>query len=96
MTLVTNGALLEEAAVERAVAARVHAVAVSVDGLRATHDRIRPAADRKGSSFDATLAALRRLRAAGVRTAAITHVNRWNLDELDGIHAALGDEGVDS
>jgi len=54
--LVTNGHLLDDAAVAKAVEAGVTGVAVSLDGLQATHDRIRVGPKGPCGSFDQVLA----------------------------------------
>ena len=66
---------------ERARAARdagIEGVSVSVDGLRATHDRLRAVA----GSFDAAMNALAHARTAGLRRSANTQINRWNRGEM--------------
>jgi radical SAM protein with 4Fe4S-binding SPASM domain len=95
--LVTNGDFFAGEIVAQAKAAGISAVAVSLDGLQATHDRIRVrAAKQRGeSSFAAALAALEAARQAGMKTVAITHVNRWNRSELPAVHALLRERGVD-
>lgn len=92
VTLVTNGTRLDEAAIRRAEQAGVLAVALSVDGLRATHDRIRP--QPKGSSFDDVRAAIGRVQGSSLQTAVITHINRWNQSELERMHEMLRAWGV--
>jgi radical SAM protein with 4Fe4S-binding SPASM domain len=92
--LVTNGVCLDEAATTRALHAGVQSVAVSVDGLRGTHNRIRPATGNCPSTFDAAMAALDRVRSTSMIPAAITHINRWNFDQLEALHALLADHGV--
>jgi radical SAM protein with 4Fe4S-binding SPASM domain len=94
VTLVTNGTLLDDDAIRRARAAGVRRVALSLDGRRETHDRIRPAPAVRGSNFDRVMTALDRLRAAELEAAAITHFNRWNLDEAEAIHGLLRGKGV--
>ena len=93
VTIVTNGTFLDDSAIDQAERAGVRGVAMSLDGLRDTHGRIRP--QPKGSSFDDVAAALRRVRASCMAPAIITHINRWNFAELEGIHASLGIWGVD-
>jgi radical SAM protein with 4Fe4S-binding SPASM domain len=73
---------------ERAAAAKasgVQSVSVSVDGLGETHDELRGVR----GSFDAALAALRNLRAAGVSVAANTQINRRNLGEIEALFDVL-------
>ncbi|HPQ67684.1 MAG TPA: radical SAM protein [bacterium] len=98
VTLVTNGLLFDEKIAAQAVEAGVKTVAVSIDGLRATHDRIRPRPEHQNdlpSCFDAAIAALRRAKDAGLTTAAITHVNLWNFGEREELHRLLHAERVD-
>jgi radical SAM protein with 4Fe4S-binding SPASM domain len=71
-------------------AAGMYAVSVSVDGLEATHDLVRAAP----GSFAAATAALGHLKAAGIRTASNTTLNRLNAPELEGIYAHLKAMGV--
>ncbi|MCS6901137.1 MAG: radical SAM protein [Myxococcales bacterium] len=66
---------------ERARQAReagVQSVSVSVDGLQETHDKIRGVQ----GSYDAAMAALENLRAAGVPVSANTQFFRYNLHEI--------------
>lgn len=94
VNLVSNGSLLDDEAIAVARAHGVSAFAVSVDGLPATHDRIRPHPVKGRSQFAEVLAALDRLARVGAKVAAITHVNRWNFDELERLHALLRERGV--
>jgi radical SAM protein with 4Fe4S-binding SPASM domain len=76
---------------DRAAAAKhagVQSVSVSVDGLRSTHDALRG----MHGSFDAAIAAMRNLRAAGVPVAANTQINRRNLPELEAIFDVIAAE----
>jgi radical SAM protein with 4Fe4S-binding SPASM domain len=73
---------------ERARAAKeagVQSVSVSIDGLRDTHDALRGVR----GSFDAAIAALGHLRAAGVGVSANTQLNRVNLAELEAMFEAI-------
>lgn len=90
--LVSNGSYLTGDAVARALDAGVTGVAVSLDGLRDTHDAIRCQAARgAGSSFDDVMAALRRAGESRLMTGVITHINRWNLAELGDLYRLLVD-----
>ncbi len=94
--VVTNGTLLDQEAVRQAEQAGVVGVAVSLDGLQATHDRIRvwPGRKRK-SSFESALKALRVAKSSSLKVGAITHVNLWNLGELDQVYDLLADLYLD-
>jgi len=65
--------------------AGVHQVSVSVDGLEATHDRMR---NLKGS-YAGAMRALDNVRAAGMRPMANTNVNRLNMADLEGLYEVL-------
>jgi radical SAM protein with 4Fe4S-binding SPASM domain len=93
VALVTNGTLLDEEAVERAVQARIRAIAVSIDGLRETHDATRRYVAVSGSTFDAAVMGIRRARQR-LPVSVITQVNRTNLHELPDIGRMLGQLGV--
>lgn len=71
-------------------AAGLGQASVSIDGLEATHDRMR---HRRGSFADA-LAALDHLRAAGVAITANTNVNRLNRGDLEALYEVLRARGV--
>lgn len=93
VTLVTNGMLLDGEAIQNARDVGVRAFALSLDGLRDTHDRIRPAPDG-ASSHAGVFRAVRLLREASFPIAVITQVNRWNLAELRHLHSLLGSSEV--
>lgn len=93
VALVTNGTLMDEEAVERAVVARVGVVSVSIDGLRNVHNATRRFVDQKGSAFDAAIAGLERAR-KHLPVSVITQVNRNNLHELHDLGLVLGELGV--
>jgi radical SAM protein with 4Fe4S-binding SPASM domain len=96
VALITNGLQFDAEAAARAREAGVETVAVSLDGLRQTHDRIRvrPTGRERISSFDAALAALDHAAQAGMKSAAITHVNLWNFPELRDLYLILRDRRV--
>jgi len=89
-TVVTGGRgmTLERAALAKA--AGVQSVAVSIDGSRETHDRLRNLV----GSYDAAIAALRNCRAVGIRVAVNTQINRLSMVDLPGIFDVLRDVGA--
>ena len=95
VTLVTNGALLDDEVVHTARAAGVSAVALSLDGVGDTHDRIRPPRAPGKSSFREVIQALGTVQKVGLIPAVITHINRWNLDQVPAMHELLRQMGVD-
>ncbi len=82
-TMTTGARALDAAMARAAAAAGLQAVSVSVDGLEATHDRLRAVP----GSFRAAMAALGHIRDAGMTPFANTQWNRLNLPEVE----ALGD-----
>jgi radical SAM protein with 4Fe4S-binding SPASM domain len=95
VTVVTNGVLFDDDAAHTARDSGVSAVAVSLDGMRDTHDRIRPSHGVADSSFREVVRAIGTAQNAGLVPAVITHINRWNLGELGAVHALLRQLGVD-
>ncbi len=83
--------LLDEEMIGRIAASGVKAVSVSLDGARAaTHEEVRGVPGH----FDATVAAIRGLVAAGVKTQVNTTVMNRNAGELADVAALLVSAGV--
>jgi radical SAM protein with 4Fe4S-binding SPASM domain len=93
VALITSGARLDEATLARALDAGVGHLGISLDGPRNVHDRLRPFANGRGSSWDAAFRALA-LAAPRIRTTAITAVSRANVDHLAAVHDQLAALGV--
>ena len=88
--LSTNGTLIDEALAERIATLGFDYVGISLDGLRATHDRFR----RLEGAFDASLAALRRLRDRGVKVGLRFTMTALNAHDLPALLALMRDEGI--
>lgn len=73
-------------------AAGLQSASVSIDGLQATHDRLRGSE----GSFAAGLATLRHLREAGVPVSMNTQINRLSMPELPELLELLVGEGAHS
>lgn len=91
-TMTTGGRGITQDRAEAAKRAGLQSASVSIDGLEATHDRLRAVQ----GSFQSALAALRHLREAGVRIAANTQINRLSLPELPQILELIGAAGAHS
>lgn len=87
----SNGHLLDEDTIRHLVALGVESFSVSLDGLQATHDRLRhgPVGGAARSSYEQVLTAIDRLRQTPIVVAVRTTVLKQNLDELPRIHALL-------
>jgi radical SAM protein with 4Fe4S-binding SPASM domain len=87
----TSGGKGIDAALARAMAdAGIAQVSISVDGLEATHDRMRS----MPGSFRAAMEALGHLRDAGIAITANTNVNRLNRGDLEGLFDHLASRGI--
>ena len=82
--MVTNGLGLTPETVDRMRSVGLATVAVSLDGLEATHDRIRA----WPGLFRRVVAGMERVAAAGMRVSAITAVNPLNLGEAPAMRSA--------
>ena len=91
--LITNGTLLDEERLDRALDAGIAAVGISLDGLQATHDRIRLRPGAGPSPWRETVAAIERALPR-IETIVITAVNRLNLAELPALRDRLASLGV--
>lgn len=97
VSLITNGTMLDEERLGRAVAAGIEVIAISVDGLKDVHNRIRkrPGLRLFGlSPFELTMANLTR-SVKTVCTKVITQINVLNIDQLPQMREMLGNVGVE-
>jgi radical SAM protein with 4Fe4S-binding SPASM domain len=83
--LTTGGRGLTKERAEAAARAGLASASVSIDGLEATHDRLRGVQ----GSFRAALAAMDHLRAAGVKVSTNTQINRLSMPELPAVLETL-------
>ena len=88
--LSTNGTLIDAAMADRIAAHGFDYVGISLDGLRATHDRFR----RLEGAFDASLAALRLLRERGVNIGMRYTLTAMNEQDLPALLDLLREERV--
>lgn len=89
-TMTSGGRGITEALAKQMAEAGLHTVSVSIDGLEPTHDLMRAA---RGSFASAT-AALKHLKAAGVRICANTNLNRLNHGDLELLYEHLKPLGI--
>ncbi len=87
--MITNGWLMNDDIAKKARAAGVNTVALSLDGLKNTHDFI-----RKEGSYDRIMSAIDILTANGLNCSVITTINNINLKELDEIHDILSQKHI--
>jgi radical SAM protein with 4Fe4S-binding SPASM domain len=91
-TMTTGGRQITAALAEDMARAGMFLVSVSIDGLERTHDLVRAAP----GSFRSATATLAHLRAAGIRTASNTNINRLNQADLEALYSHLRDAGITS
>lgn len=87
--IVSNGVLLKDN-ISRLVDAGIDTVAISIDGLEATHDYIR---GRPGL-FKHIISGVEAALEAGIQIAAITAVNNYNVHDLPKLYTVLQRLGV--
>jgi radical SAM protein with 4Fe4S-binding SPASM domain len=90
VALITNGILLTPDVARRARDEGLGAVGISVDGVGATHDRIR---GRLGH-FKAVTRAIDCTVEAGLNLCLVTHLNRRNIAELADLHEFASSSGA--
>lgn len=88
-TVTSNGMLLDEARLEL-LAGKVSVLAISLDGMPESHDRMRS----RGGAFDAMKANLPGVRASGVPFGFIFTLTQHNLHELDWVAAFAEEQGA--
>jgi len=91
--LITNGTLLDDEHLARALDAGVAVFGISIDGLEPTHDAIRVRLGTGPSPWRQSVAALERTLPRA-ETIVITAVSRRNLAELPALHDCLVALGV--
>jgi radical SAM protein with 4Fe4S-binding SPASM domain len=91
-TVVSGGRGITRDLAERMAQAGVARISMSVDGLEATHDRMR---SLRGS-FAAAMQALSHARDAGMIIAANTNLNRLNMGELERLYEHLSAQRIAS
>ncbi|HEY6510374.1 MAG TPA: heme d1 biosynthesis radical SAM protein NirJ [Burkholderiaceae bacterium] len=89
--LSTNGTLIDAPMAERVAAAGFDYVGISLDGLRDTHDKFR----RLDGAFERSLAAVRLLRARGVKVGLRFTMTALNAHDLPALLRLMRDEQVD-
>lgn len=90
--IISNGWFIEENLEKIKSIGKWDVIAMSLDGLRRTHDAFR----RTPGSFDRILSAYSALDKADIETACVTCVSRHNFHEMDTIHDILLSHGVRS
>ncbi len=89
--LSTNGTLIDEGNIERIAAVGYDYVGISIDGLRATHDRFR----RRQGAFDASLRGIRLCHAKRIKVGLRFTMTQDNAHELSPLLALMEAEGID-
>lgn len=89
--LISNGWMIDEEFAKKAVEAGIGTVAISIDGVKETHDYI-----RRSGSYEKSMKAYKVLAQHGIWTASITTLNKKNLKELENLKEELINAGVKS
>lgn len=87
--MITNGWLLNEEIIDKAVEAGINTIAISIDGLESTHNLI-----RKEGSFNRIMSALELLKNKRINYSVITTINSININEIEELKTILIEKGV--
>jgi radical SAM protein with 4Fe4S-binding SPASM domain len=90
-TMTTGGRGLDRELAHALAHAGLGSASVSIDGVEATHDRL-----RSNNSYRDAVAGMRALREAGVRLTVNTQINRLSLPDLPAILELLASEGAEA
>ncbi len=85
-SLITNGWLCDDDLILKAKEVGIHSVAISIDGLKDTHDYI-----RRIGSFERDIDCIHKLNEIGIHAAVITTVNKKNIIELQEMFELFSD-----
>jgi heme d1 biosynthesis radical SAM protein NirJ len=89
--LSTNGTLIDSALLPQIAAIGYDYVGISLDGIKATHDRFR----RKAGAYDASLVAVRLLRDAGIKVGLRFTLTQDNAHDLPALLDLVETEDID-
>ena len=87
--IISNGWFVEDDLVEKIKQAGIAICAISIDGVKETHDKI-----RKEGSFERFIG-VKKLKYHGVQTMVATTINNENIEELDEMYDIFSEIGVD-
>ncbi len=90
LSIITNGTLINEAAINKLKDLEPGVVAISIDGSEEAHDRIRG----KIGAFRKSMHALDRLLGEGIETSVITTLSKQNIGELPKLRKLLGGKAL--
>lgn len=90
--LTTGGRGLTPERAREAAEAGLQSTSVSVDGVEATHDRLRGVKGSHRAAFEA----FRNLRDAGIKVSANTQINRLSMPELPAVLESIIEAGIHS
>ncbi|CAB5112863.1 hypothetical protein D3OALGB2SA_2510 [Olavius algarvensis associated proteobacterium Delta 3] len=90
VNMISNGWLVNDETIDRAAAAGLESIALSLDGVEETHDRI-----RKPGAFAKALSALEKMQSRGFSSSVVTTVMKPNLTELPELKRLLEGKGVE-
>jgi len=87
--MITNGWNIDDEILKKAQDAGINTLAISIDGCKDTHDRI-----RKVGSYEKSMKAFKKMQKYNLVPAAITTVQKQNIDELEDVYKCLKEVGV--
>lgn len=91
VNIITNGWMMNEEMARKLKDAGISTVAISVDGTKEIHDKI-----RKKDAFEHVKMAVKNLKSLGITTGAVTTISKLNINILGELKEDLISMGVDS
>ncbi len=88
-SFITNGWLLKDDIIKNAKEAGINTIAISIDGLKDTHDGI-----RMPGSFERNIKNLKKIKEENMIPAVITTVQKQNIEELEELYQCLKSVGI--
>lgn len=88
-SFITNGWLLNDEIIDKAKKSGINTIAISIDGLKDTHDKI-----RMPGSFERNIKNLKKIKEQKMIPAVITTVQKQNIEELEELYQCLKSLGV--
>lgn len=88
-TMITNGWLINDELIDKAIDAGMNTIAISIDGLKETHDFMR----REGS-FNRDMDGLDIMKKKNLPASVVTTVNKKNIYELESMKEVFIEKGV--
>ena len=90
--ITSNGTLIDDEVAEKLIKSGLDSIAISIDGLKETHDRFR----NNEGSFEKAFDGIRSLKKAGIEPNVTTVINKYSFSELNQLYDLMKKENISS